>query len=202
MAVRRRLVEQTLLLTFAQLLALAVGFVATIAITRALGPEARGLYAWVLTWTAIAVQIAALASNQTVRGIAGEFAGEPGFLATIGTCLIGGAWLRGSPTAGHFLNYVEAQQAARILQNIRTVEPVRKRVLAPHRRVSCAPGLVSPDHDGERLRMVAHEPVDERKLFLRSCPRNGKLDKEQTGQRVQPLRREQLDARVFETELR
>lgn len=83
MAVRRRLVEQTLLLTFAQLLALAVGFVATIVITRVLGPEARGLYAWLLTLTAIAVQIAALASNQTVRGIAGEFAGEPGLLATL-----------------------------------------------------------------------------------------------------------------------
>ena len=45
MAVRRRLVEQTLLLTFAQLLALAVGFVATVVIARALGPEGRGLYA-------------------------------------------------------------------------------------------------------------------------------------------------------------
>jgi O-antigen/teichoic acid export membrane protein len=83
MAVRRRLVEQTLLLTFAQLLALAVGFVATIVIARALGPEGRGLYAWVLTLTAIAIQLAALASNQTVRAIAGEFGGEPGFVATL-----------------------------------------------------------------------------------------------------------------------
>jgi O-antigen/teichoic acid export membrane protein len=83
MAVRRRLVEQTLLLTFAQLLALAVGFVATVVVARALGPEGRGLYAWVLTLTAIAVQVAALASNQTVRGIAGQLGGEPGFVATL-----------------------------------------------------------------------------------------------------------------------
>jgi O-antigen/teichoic acid export membrane protein len=83
MAVRRRLVEQTLLLTFAQLLALAVGFVATVVVARALGPEGRGLYAWLLTLTAIAVQVAALASNQTVRGIAGQLGGEPGFVATL-----------------------------------------------------------------------------------------------------------------------
>jgi O-antigen/teichoic acid export membrane protein len=83
MAVRRRLVEQTLLLTFAQLLALAVGFVATVVVARALGPEGRGLYAWVLTLTAIAVQVAALASNQTVRGIAGQLGAEPGFVATL-----------------------------------------------------------------------------------------------------------------------
>jgi O-antigen/teichoic acid export membrane protein len=83
MAVRRRLVEQTLLLTFAQLVGLGVGFGATIVIARALGPEGRGLYAWLLTLTAIAVQVAALASNQTVRGLAGEFADTPGFLATL-----------------------------------------------------------------------------------------------------------------------
>jgi O-antigen/teichoic acid export membrane protein len=83
MAVRRRLVERTLLLTFAQLLALAVGFVATVVIARALGPEGRGLYAWLLTLTAIAIQLAALASTQTVRAIAGEFGGEPGFVATL-----------------------------------------------------------------------------------------------------------------------
>jgi O-antigen/teichoic acid export membrane protein len=83
MAVRRRLVEQTLLLTFAQLLALALGFIATIVIARALGPEGRGLYAWLLTLTAIAVQVAALASNQTVRAIAGQVSAEPGFVATL-----------------------------------------------------------------------------------------------------------------------
>lgn len=93
MAGRRRLVEQTLLLTFAQLLGLAVGFGATIVITRALGPEGRGLYAWLLTLTAIAVQVAALASNQTVRGLAREFAAEPGFLATLIALSVGGTLL-------------------------------------------------------------------------------------------------------------
>jgi O-antigen/teichoic acid export membrane protein len=69
MRVRRRLVAETLLLASAQIAALAVAFLATVLIARALGPEGRGVYAWLLTLVGIAVQVAALASHQTVRAI-------------------------------------------------------------------------------------------------------------------------------------
>jgi O-antigen/teichoic acid export membrane protein len=83
MSLRGGLAGQTLLLTFAQWLSLAVGFFATVLITRALGPEGRGLYAWLLTLTGLAVQVAALAPAQTVRGIAGELGDEPAFVPTL-----------------------------------------------------------------------------------------------------------------------
>src|SRR5207253_2521958 len=75
MSVRARLARETLLLTGAQLAGLAVGFLATVSITRALGPEARGVYAWILTLAGLGVQAAALAPSQTVRIVAAQ---DPG----------------------------------------------------------------------------------------------------------------------------
>jgi O-antigen/teichoic acid export membrane protein len=80
---RGRLAGQTFLLAFAQWLSLGVGFLATVLIARALGPEGRGVYAWLLTLTGLAVQVAALAPNQTVRGIAGRWGDDPAFVPTL-----------------------------------------------------------------------------------------------------------------------
>lgn len=109
MDVRRRLVEQTVLLTFAQLLALAVGFVATVLITRALGPEGRGLFAWMMTLVGMAVQVATLASNQSVRAIASEIGGEARFVPTLLSLSLAGTIL-GLP----ILAYAFAQLPARL----------------------------------------------------------------------------------------
>lgn len=83
MDARRRLVEQTLLLTAAHLSALAVGFVASVLTARALGPEGRGVFAWIMTLVGIAIQIATLAPNQIVRAIAPEFAKHRAFIPTL-----------------------------------------------------------------------------------------------------------------------
>jgi O-antigen/teichoic acid export membrane protein len=83
MDARRRLVEQTLLLTAAHLSALAVGFYASVLTARALGPDGRGVFAWITTLVGIAIQIATLAPNQVVRAIAPEFGADRAFVPTL-----------------------------------------------------------------------------------------------------------------------
>ena len=53
-------------------------FLSTVLIARALGPEGRGLYAWILTLVGLAVQFAALVANQSVRAV---FFGRSGRIA-------------------------------------------------------------------------------------------------------------------------
>lgn len=90
---RLRLAQETLLLTGAQAAALAISFAAAVLITRALGPEARGVYAWVLTLAGLGVQTAALAAQPTVRTVAAQNPGDPRLAASLallgfgGTCL-------------------------------------------------------------------------------------------------------------------
>lgn len=59
-------------LTAAQFGSLFISFLATIIITRTLGPEARGAYAWVLTLQGIAVQVATIVTYTAVRKLAAE----------------------------------------------------------------------------------------------------------------------------------
>lgn len=107
MGARRRLVEQTLLLSFAQLSALGVGFVATVLIARALGPEGRGVFAWIMTLVGLAVQVAALASTQTVRAVAPEIGGDRAFVPTL--VALG---LTGTVVGLPLLGYAVAQRPA------------------------------------------------------------------------------------------
>jgi O-antigen/teichoic acid export membrane protein len=93
MGVHRRLVEETLVLASAQLVALGVGFLSTVLITRALGPEGRGLYAWILTLVGVAVQVAALVSNQTVRAVSPQVGEDRAFVATVAALSLFGTLL-------------------------------------------------------------------------------------------------------------
>lgn len=83
MAVGRRLVGEALLLSFAQLAAIGVGFVAAVLIARSLGPEGRGVFAWLMTLVGVAVQVAALAAPQAVRAIAPALGDHRALVATL-----------------------------------------------------------------------------------------------------------------------
>ncbi len=64
---RRALATEALSLMVMSFGGMLVGLVASILITRALGPEARGVYAWVLTVYGIATQLAMLVPYNTMR---------------------------------------------------------------------------------------------------------------------------------------
>lgn len=63
---------EALVLTTAQFSALLISFIGTILVTRALGPESRGVYAWVLTLQGMTVQLATLVTYPAVRKLAAE----------------------------------------------------------------------------------------------------------------------------------
>jgi hypothetical protein len=56
--------------------------------------------------------------------------------------------------------------------------------------------VVRADHQGPRIRMVAHEQADNSELLLGPRRRYRELDEGQPRQRAQTLRREQLDMRI------
>ncbi|MBV9076290.1 MAG: hypothetical protein JO048_02260 [Methylobacteriaceae bacterium] len=66
----RRIARDTALLTGGQLAGVALTIVPTVLITRTLGPDARGVYAWVLTVAGFGIQLATLAPLPAVRTLA------------------------------------------------------------------------------------------------------------------------------------
>jgi O-antigen/teichoic acid export membrane protein len=68
----RQLSRETAVLTAGNVLSLTLGLIGGIIIARALGDEARGLYAWVFTLQGFACQLAALATYHAARQIAAE----------------------------------------------------------------------------------------------------------------------------------
>lgn len=68
--------------------ALGCSFAGTVLIARALGPDGRGLYAWLLTLVFLAVQLATLAPAQAVRALVAERGGVPAGLPA-GLVLVG-----------------------------------------------------------------------------------------------------------------
>ena len=67
---------------------------------------------------------------------------------------------------------------------------------SPIRGQTTAPIFVGSDDERARIRVMAHEPLNQGELFLRPGARNGKLNEGQSRYPVQPLRREELDLRV------
>lgn len=81
--------------------ALGFSFAGTILIARALGPEGRGLYAWLLTLVFLAVQLATLAPAQAVRAVVAKRGGVPPGLPA-GLVLLGlGGSLLGLPVLAY-----------------------------------------------------------------------------------------------------
>lgn len=68
----RQLSREAAVLTAGNVLSLTLGLVGGIIIARALGDEARGLYAWVFTLQGFACQLAALATYHAARQMAAE----------------------------------------------------------------------------------------------------------------------------------
>ena len=88
MSTARRLARDTLVLTLGNFAGLGIGLVGTVIVARTLGPEGRGLYAWLVTFSSIGVQIASLAPPHAVRFLAGQgHARLPGTLAAF--CILG-----------------------------------------------------------------------------------------------------------------
>lgn len=65
----RRIARDTMVLTSGGLVALGINFLGTVLITRAIGPDGRGVYAWLLTVAWIAIQLATLAPLAVVRTV-------------------------------------------------------------------------------------------------------------------------------------
>ncbi len=66
----RAIARQTAVLTASQTIGLLVSLVGTVLVTRALGPDGRAVYAWLLTLAGIATQLALVAPPAAVRAIA------------------------------------------------------------------------------------------------------------------------------------
>lgn len=97
-----RIARHTALLTGAQFTGLGISLIGTVLVTRALGPESRGVYAWLLTLVGIAIQLALLAPAAVVRAVAVSAPARlPGTLLLL--CL-GGALLTGPLAAYAFLD--------------------------------------------------------------------------------------------------
>ena len=65
-----RVARQTAFLTFAQFTGLGISLLGTILVARALGPEGRAVYAWLITLVGMAIQIALVAPPTVVRSVA------------------------------------------------------------------------------------------------------------------------------------
>jgi O-antigen/teichoic acid export membrane protein len=65
-----RIARQTAFLTVAQFTGLGISLLGTILVARALGPEGRAVYAWLITLVGIAIQIALIAPPVVVRSVA------------------------------------------------------------------------------------------------------------------------------------
>lgn len=84
MSTARRLARELFVLTAGHFAGLGVGLLGTVVVTRALGPEGRGVHAWLLTLAAIGVQLALLAPPHAVRALAGQAGGRlPATLAAL-----------------------------------------------------------------------------------------------------------------------
>jgi O-antigen/teichoic acid export membrane protein len=90
-----RLVAETAQLSVGNFGALAIGLVTTVLVTRALGDEARGIYAWVFTLQGLAAQVATLVTYHAARQLAAKhpvaewpvLLGTIAILAGVGTLL-------------------------------------------------------------------------------------------------------------------
>ncbi|MDB5557387.1 MAG: hypothetical protein JWQ36_321 [Enterovirga sp.] len=65
-----RVARQTAFLTVAQFTGLGVSLLGTILVARALGPQGRAVYAWLVTLVGMAIQIALIAPPAVVRSVA------------------------------------------------------------------------------------------------------------------------------------
>jgi O-antigen/teichoic acid export membrane protein len=65
-----RVARQTAFLTIAQFTGLGISLIGTILVARALGPEGRAVYAWLITLVGMAIQIALVAPPTVVRSVA------------------------------------------------------------------------------------------------------------------------------------
>ncbi|HEX2859565.1 MAG TPA: oligosaccharide flippase family protein [Alphaproteobacteria bacterium] len=93
MSNKRALIAEALHLLALNFGGLLIGLVATVLITRGLGPEARGVYAWVFTIYGIAAQLALVVSYNTVRQMGTATKTEkdwPQLAGTYGVLMLGG----------------------------------------------------------------------------------------------------------------
>lgn len=72
MTTRRRLTAEILQLFANSMGGMLIGFIGTILVTRALGPEDRGIYAWLLTISSLAVSAALLTQYNVSRKLGAE----------------------------------------------------------------------------------------------------------------------------------
>jgi O-antigen/teichoic acid export membrane protein len=86
-----RIARDTALLTGGQLAGIVLTILPTILITRILGPDSRGVYAWVLTVAQFGIQLATLAPLPAVRTLAER--GDPRLPATLVALALGGTLL-------------------------------------------------------------------------------------------------------------
>lgn len=94
MSNKRALVAEAFNLLTLNFGGMLIGLAATVLITRALGPEARGVYAWVFTVYGIAAQLALVVSYNTVRQMGTAAKSERGWPVLAGTfgVLVLGGW--------------------------------------------------------------------------------------------------------------
>lgn len=83
----RNLSQETLVLTLGNITSLLLGLVGSILIARALGADARGLYAWVFTVQGFGCQVAGLVTYHTARSFAAHST-QGQFPAWIGACAV------------------------------------------------------------------------------------------------------------------
>lgn len=72
MATFKQLTSETFILAVGNVLSLSLGLFTSILVTRALGEEARGVFAWIFTLQGIATHVAALVTYQAARQLAAQ----------------------------------------------------------------------------------------------------------------------------------
>ena len=87
MSLPRNLTTETLQLLATSMGSMVVGLLGTILVTRALGAEGRGVYAWLLTVSSLAVTISVLAQPNIVRKLAVEKRGEHHWPTLLGSLI-------------------------------------------------------------------------------------------------------------------
>lgn len=87
----RRIVHDTAILSAGNFLGLAISLVGTVAVTRALAPDGRGVYAWLLTVAGIAIHVATLAPAAAIRATTDARDGR--VAATLTLLCLGGSLL-------------------------------------------------------------------------------------------------------------
>lgn len=150
-----RIARQTALLSTAQFLGLGIGLLGTVLVTRALGPEGRAVYAWLLTLVGIAIQLALVAPPAVVRAVA--VAAPRRLPATLVLLCLAGAVLTVPLAVYVLLDRHIGPEARPYLALAWLAVPVTATTLALNTMVQIEgrPGRVLAVHVGPRILQVA-----------------------------------------------